>query len=370
MGGFNQKPLFVLIPLGQISIGDICIDNFSLELLPHDASGVQVYSSKKDQYDDLAVKISDNSLIFNDYQSPTTKTLTLKTDNNEQTTLVEKWLFEKAKGGDVSITTQAKFPITGVQLKEIFTKTEQSRCDEVAMLINKYSNKYGIDNAEKMSHFIGQIGAETNLSQLKELTYTAKNIENSRFATTTRKYKGKKVIKYCDLFEGYDAISTDSCPFPYCEPPLYEGTTGLIVKSKYVKNTTLFDYVYACRMGNGTIDSKDGSRFKGRGFIQLTGYNNYKTMLQEKWDKVHGVGNKDFMCRSAECDKNLDMTAEDLDMAMQTALTFWADANANDFAGEVSNDAIKKVTYEINGGYNGLPERKLYTKKAYKTLKK
>ncbi|MDI9881040.1 N-acetylmuramidase domain-containing protein [Flectobacillus longus] len=68
-----------------------------MELLPHDASGVQVYSSKKDQYDDLAVKISGNSLIFNDYQSPTTKTLTLKTDNNDQTTLVEKWLFEKAK---------------------------------------------------------------------------------------------------------------------------------------------------------------------------------------------------------------------------------------------------------------------------------
>ena len=84
-------------PLGQISIGDICIDNFSLELLPHDASGVQVYSSKKDQYDDSAVKISGNSLIFNDYQSPTTKTLTLKTDNNDQTILVEKWLFEKAK---------------------------------------------------------------------------------------------------------------------------------------------------------------------------------------------------------------------------------------------------------------------------------
>jgi hypothetical protein len=82
-------------PLGRISIGDICIDNFSLELLPHDASGVQVYSSKKDQYDDSAVKISGNSLIFNDYQSPTTKTLTLKTDNNDQTILVEKWLFEK-----------------------------------------------------------------------------------------------------------------------------------------------------------------------------------------------------------------------------------------------------------------------------------
>ncbi|MDI9881125.1 hypothetical protein [Flectobacillus longus] len=63
---------------------------------------------------------------------------------------------------------QATFPITGAQLHEIFSGTSQERCDEVAGIINKYSDEYGIDNAEKMSHFIGQIGAETQLKTLDE----------------------------------------------------------------------------------------------------------------------------------------------------------------------------------------------------------
>lgn len=72
----------------------------------------------------------------------------------------------------------ATFPITGAQLKEIFPNTDQARCDEVAELINNYSTEYGLDTAEKMSHFIGQIGAETLLTYLSELTYTESDIKN------------------------------------------------------------------------------------------------------------------------------------------------------------------------------------------------
>ncbi len=354
---------------GQVMIGENCIDKFSIEISNN--AGMDVTSIPRDEYNEPNREINNNRIeLYNDRTNNPLRYLTIKTDNNEQARLVEGWLFSGVKEEIEVVKTDAKFPITGKQLKDIFSSTSQERCDEVAKLINKYSNQYGIDNAEKMSHFIGQIGAETNLSQLKELTYSVKNIEKSSFATATRKYKGKYVLKYCDLFEGYDVISTDSCPFPYCEPPLYKGTTDLKVKNKYVKSTALFDYVYACRMENGTIDSKDGSRFRGRGFMQLTGHYNYKTMLQDKWDKVHGKGNKDFMCRSAECDKNLDLIADDLDMAIQTALTFWADAKANDFAGDVNDDSIAKITKGINGGSNGIDHRTLYTKKAYKILKK
>jgi hypothetical protein len=84
-------------PIGQVSVGDICIDNFSIEMQPHNASGVNVSSTKKDQYEDSAVEISENGITFNDYQTPTDKSLSIKTDNNEQAMLVEKWLFEGAK---------------------------------------------------------------------------------------------------------------------------------------------------------------------------------------------------------------------------------------------------------------------------------
>ncbi len=64
---------------------------------PHNASGVNVSSTKKDQYEDSAVEISGNGITFNDYQTPTDKSLSLKTDNNEQAKLIEKWLFEGVK---------------------------------------------------------------------------------------------------------------------------------------------------------------------------------------------------------------------------------------------------------------------------------
>lgn len=37
----------------------------------------------------------------------------------------------------------------------------------------------------------------------------------------------------------------------------------------------LASYVYANRMGNGSVTTRDGWNYRGRGFIQLTGKNNY-----------------------------------------------------------------------------------------------
>ncbi|UBM60701.1 hypothetical protein LAG90_08640 [Marinilongibacter aquaticus] len=40
---------------------------------------------------------------------------------------------------------KASFPVTGEQLKQIFSGTPQSRCDEVAALLNEYSDKFEIN---------------------------------------------------------------------------------------------------------------------------------------------------------------------------------------------------------------------------------
>jgi predicted chitinase len=286
------------------------------------------------------------------------------------------------------------FAITGAQLKLIFPSTAQSRCDEVAALINKYSTKFGIDNAVRMSHFLGQIGAETQLKYLSELSYSKNDMLTSLKTRTLRKHNNKWVLKYCDLFENYNTQSTNNCPFPYCDndieiPDEYvyssananyvtsaymQDLSNLVPKSKYdsgnPENMGFFDYVYACQLDNGSIDAKDGSRFRGRGFMQLTGYVNYRTILQAKWDAVHGKGSKDFLCRSKECDTNLELVATDLEMSMQTALTFGAAASANDAATDIENNTIDRITFSVNGAYNAKEDRREITKKAYQTLNK
>ncbi|WP_148095899.1 hypothetical protein [Larkinella rosea] len=253
--------------IGQISLGGQCYTDVQLSFVPDQTSLV------------IDPQYSQGSSSFGMGNAGNTYlTIRLTDAKSGQLESLKTYLFE---GGNGLPAPKPPFAITGVQLKLIFPNTAQSRCDEVAAVINKYSTKFGIDNTLRMSHFLGQIGAETQLTYLTELTYSATNIKNSSFATTTRS-EGKQVLKYCDLFEGYDATQTSSCPFPYCDPPLYAGTTNLEVKQKYVKSTTLFDYVYACRLGNGTIDSQDGSWFRGRGFVQLTRQDNYES-FQAKW---------------------------------------------------------------------------------------
>ncbi|MFD2240364.1 glycoside hydrolase family 19 protein, partial [Flectobacillus roseus] len=257
---------------------------------------------------------------------------------------------------------QATFPITGEQLHDIFlfSGTSQERCDEVASIINKYSDEYGIDNAEKMSHFIGQIGAESNLNNLKEEYRYKKDRIKEVF--------GK--VKYCDLFVGYES-DLDECNGDKpasCIPQLTEITSNMVIKDKYKGSIKLFDYVYSCRMGNGAPNSGDGGRFRGRAFLHLTGRDKYE-ILQAKWNSTFPNDKKDFLCDSDACEATRELLINDLDFAMRSSLAFWKSVNANTIATIVDDKSIKEVSKKINGGLNGIETRIELTKKAYNTIK-
>ena len=96
--------------------------------------------------------------------------------------------------------------------------------------------------------------------------------------------------------------------------------------------------VYANRMGNGPEGSGDGWKFRGRGFIQLTGKQNYL-----KCGPSLGVdltSNPDYL--------------ETVTGAVKSAYWFWNTNGLNSFAD--AND-IKGMTKRINGGFIGLEER-------------
>jgi putative chitinase len=106
--------------------------------------------------------------------------------------------------------------------------------------------------------------------------------------------------------------------------------------------------VYANRMGNGPESSGDGWKFRGRGFLQLTGHDNYKALSQY-------INRPDIM-------DNPDLVAGEL--AIESALWFFDRNKLWGICDQGINDAaIVALTRRINGGQHGIVDRKLKTKK-------
>jgi len=116
----------------------------------------------------------------------------------------------------------------------------------------------------------------------------------------------------------------------------------------YAKNPkALADKVYSNRMGNG---EGEGHRYIGRGFIQLTGKDNYRSFatdmrVPEVWD---------------------DPSLVETDYAFESAMWFFEKNGLFKMADNgIGTDNIKAITKRVNGGYHGLDDRIAQTQKIY-----
>ena len=113
----------------------------------------------------------------------------------------------------------------------------------------------------------------------------------------------------------------------------------------------LAENVYFDRMGNDTKEK--ASAYIGRGFLQLTGYNNVRSFASDM--------------RVPEVLDNPQLLEEEY--AMDTALWFFKKNNLWKICDEgVNDDVVSKLTKRINGGYIGLDHRKKETKKIYEWI--
>jgi putative chitinase len=162
--------------------------------------------------------------------------------------------------------------------------------------------KYGLVTDLRISHFMAQIEHESGLKPISEnLNYNSLGL-----LKTFPKYFGNEIM----LTHGYER-----------------------------KPIKIANRVYANRMGNGDEKSGEGWKYRGRGFIQITGKENYHRLSNDT--DIDFLHNPDLLLEEAN--------------AMISALWFWKIKGLNKFAD--AND-ILTITKRINGGINGLEHRK------------
>ena len=169
-------------------------------------------------------------------------------------------------------------------------------------LYQKYKtllNSFGVNTPLRIAHFMAQIEHESNLKPISE------NLNYSESG----------------LLKVFSKYFTPSQAKQYARKP-----------------EMIANRVYANRMYNGDEQSGDGWKYRGRGFIQITGKQNYQ--LLSKDTRIDYLNNPDMLLNEAD--------------AMISALWYWNKINGNKHA---DKDDIKTITKLINGGYNGLEDR-------------
>ena len=114
---------------------------------------------------------------------------------------------------------------------------------------------------------------------------------------------------------------------------------------------------YEGRKDLGNTQKGDGVRFKGRGYIQLTGRANYTKF------------NECDLC-TEDVLKHPEKVAE-FPLNQIASMWFWQQHGLNELAdrddgGLIGEEIVRQITKRVNGGTNGLSERKFF----YRRFKK
>lgn len=128
-------------------------------------------------------------------------------------------------------------------------------------------------------------------------------------------------------------------------PKYFKDKNGVLDKAlaqKYARNAEMIgSRVYASRMGNGDEASKEGYKFRGRGYLQVTGKDNYKafsTFIGE------------------DCVANPDLISTKY--PMDSAMWFFDKNKLWDICDKgATSEVVTLVTKRVNGGTHGLDDR-------------
>jgi putative chitinase len=187
--------------------------------------------------------------------------------------------------------------------------------DAVIAMIPDTAAKFQINTPLRLAHFLAQCGHESGGFRLtkENLNYSAKGLNG--------------------IFKKY--FPTEAAAAAYARQP-----------------EKIANKVYGGRMGNGPESSGDGAKFCGRGYIQLTGKDNYTAFGKSIGEDV---------CA------NPQVVAEKY--ALLSAAWFFNKNGLHKMADEGATDAVvTKITKRVNGGTIGLADRIKHFKEYYHLL--
>jgi len=185
----------------------------------------------------------------------------------------------------------------------------------VIAMIPDTAAKFGINTPLRLAHFLAQCGHESGgfRATQENLNYSAKGL--------------------LGIFKKY---------FP----------TVALATAYQRKPEMIASRVYGGRMGNGPEATREGYKFRGRGYIQLTGKENYTA-----FGKAIGE----------DMTLNPDKVASHY--ALLSAAWFFSKNGLHKIADEGSSDAVvTKITKRVNGGTIGLADRIKHFKEYYYLL--
>ena len=187
--------------------------------------------------------------------------------------------------------------------------------DAVIAMIPDTAAKFQINTPLRLAHFLAQCGHESGgfKATQENLNYSAKGLAG--------------------IFKKY--FPTEAAAAPYARQPQK-------IASK----------VYGGRMGNGPESTGEGYKFRGRGYIQLTGKENYTAFGKS-------IGE--------DMTVNPDKVASTY--ALLSAAWFFSKNGLHKIADEGASDTVvTKITKRVNGGTIGLPDRIKHFKEYYQLL--
>jgi putative chitinase len=187
--------------------------------------------------------------------------------------------------------------------------------DSVINQIPGIQEKFGVNTPLRLAHFLAQCGHESGGFRITQenLNYSAKGLQG--------------------IFKKY--FPSEALALDYAKKP-----------------QKIANRVYGGRMGNGNEASGDGFKFRGRGFIQLTGRDNYKAFDDAVEDNIL---------------ENPDLVATKYPLA--SAAWFWNKNKLNQLADKGdTTEVVTMITKRVNGGTIGLPDRIKHFKEFYSLL--